>query len=158
MKLKMTLIAFLLLALIASYGAMAQEAEMPEIEQIAADIGSIDLEMIKEFYNDNIQSYKQVADLFANDRINIYVEGYGTVGVVTENSAIKEINSGETENPTVNIKTNMDTIQKIMSGEKSMVDVMKSGEITLEGVGFLNWLRIAIANFMFTAASVFGLV
>ncbi|UCC92059.1 MAG: hypothetical protein JSV39_02245 [Candidatus Aenigmatarchaeota archaeon] len=122
------------------------------------ETSGIDLEMIKDFYNNNIQSYPEVANLFANERLNLYIEGYGVVGVVTQDSEIKEMSEGELADPTVNINTDMETIEKIMNGEVSVVDELKSGDITFEGVGFWNWLKIAFANFIFSILSVFGMV
>ncbi len=135
--------------LVISQNAVAEETnKTPEI----------DLEMIKDFYNNNIQSYSEIADLFADERLNIYIEGYGNVGVVTENKKIKEISEGELENPTVKINSDMETIRGIIDGEISIADELKSGDIAFEGVGFWNWLRLAFANFLFTLASIFGMV
>ncbi|MEE9322921.1 MAG: hypothetical protein V3U72_00090, partial [Candidatus Aenigmarchaeota archaeon] len=105
--------------LVISQNAVAEETnKTPEI----------DLEMIKDFYNNNIQSYSEIADLFADERLNIYIEGYGNVGVVTENKKIKEISEGELENPTVKINSDMETIRGIIDGEISIVDEFKSGD------------------------------
>ncbi len=122
------------------------------------ETSEIDLEVIREFYNSNIQAYPEVANLFVNERMNIYVEGYGVVGIVTQNSEIMEISEGELADPTVKINTDMQTIEKIMNGEVSVVDELKSGGITFEGVGFFNWLRLAFANFIFSILSFFGMV
>jgi putative sterol carrier protein len=90
-----------------------------------------------------------VANLFANERINIYMEGFGIVGVVTQDSGIAEISEGELADPTVNIRSDLETVEGIVKGEIKIIDALREGKITYEGVGFFNMLRFAFANFLF---------
>ncbi len=146
MNFKFLVIFFLFSFLILTPGALAETNET----------SGIDLDTIKDFYNNNINSYPEVAGLFANERLNLYIEGYGVIGVVTEDSEIKEISEGELADPTVNIRSDSETIEGIVGGEVSIIEAIKDGRITYEGVGFFNMLKFTFANFLFNLWLMFG--
>jgi hypothetical protein len=116
------------------------------------------LELVRRLYNENIGSVPQVRDLLANERINFHVEGMGCVAIVNRDGVMESIEPGEMPDPTMNMYTDVETLEDIMTGETEPLDALKEGRIWYEGVGFFNWLRFAFAGMLFNIASALGLV
>lgn len=116
----------------------------------------MDLETIRDFFNSNIKAYPQIAGMIPNERVNIYIEGFGSVSAVIEDSEITELAPGEIESPTLLIRSDIETVEGIMNGETDFLAALGDGRITIEGVGFFNVLRFAIANFLLSVWMLLG--
>ncbi|MCK4714302.1 MAG: hypothetical protein KAT35_01915, partial [Candidatus Aenigmarchaeota archaeon] len=116
------------------------------------------LEMVRQMYNQNIGSVPQVRDMLGNERINFFIDGLGCVAIVNENGEMASIESGEMSDPTMNMYTDMETMEGIVAGDVSPLDALKDGRIWYEGVGFFNWLRFSLAGLMFSIGAALGLV
>jgi hypothetical protein len=116
------------------------------------------LEMVRQMYNQNINSVPQVRDMLANERINFHIEDLGCAGIVNQDGVMLSIESGCLEDPSMNMYSDMGTLNDIMLGELDPVDALKEGRIRYEGVGFFNWIRFAFTNMLFTIASALGMV
>jgi putative sterol carrier protein len=117
-----------------------------------------ELDLVRDIYNQNINSVPMVRDMLANERINFYVEGAGVVAIVNEGGQMQSIEAGEMPDQTMNMYVDMETLEDIMVGETDPVEALKEGKITYEGVGFFNWLRFAFANAAFGIGAALGLV
>lgn len=125
----------------------APESVNKIIEHLHPTLPAISLETIKEFFDSGINANPTVAGMFANEKINVYVDGFGTVGIETKNSEIVSTNEGGFPDQTVNIKTSVQTIQEIYYGEKTALTAIKAGEISYEGIGLFKSIELGAANF-----------
>jgi putative sterol carrier protein len=116
------------------------------------------LAMVRDMYNNNIASSPQVRDLLANERINFYIDDFGTVSIVNVGGNMESIQDGELPDPTMNMYSDMETLEAIMLGSLDPVDALKEGRIRYEGVGIVNWIRFAFANLAFSIAALLGFV
>jgi len=86
-----------------------------------------------------------IAGMFANERINIIVDGTPMAGVVMEDGVIISAEMSPLEDPTMDMLTSKETVVAIFSGDVSFEDAILNGDITMEGVGF-NAIKMAFAN------------
>ncbi len=86
-----------------------------------------------------------MAGMFANERINIIVDGTPMAGVVMEDGVIISAEMEPLEDPTMNMLTTTETILAIFEGELSFEEAILDGDITMEGVGF-NAIKMTLAN------------
>lgn len=75
-----------------------------------------------------------------NERINFVADGE-TAFVILENGVVTEAGDGKTENNTVNVITDVETIEAIQMGETSVQEAVHENRIRIEGEGFLNGIR-----------------
>ena len=95
--------------------------------------------------------------MLANERINFYIENAGVAGIVNKDGKMESIQIGELPDPTMNMYTDMETLEDIIFGKLNVLDALKGGKITYEGVGFFNWVRFGFANFVFGILVVLGM-
>ncbi len=96
-----------------------------------------------------------IKTLFANDRINIYMEGIDTpFHAITENGELSRVGIVALEDPTVNMYTDVGTVKSMAEGKTTVSGALMEGRIRYEGVGLLNGLRLWIADFFFRMFSV----
>lgn len=86
-----------------------------------------------------------IAGMFANERINIIIDGNPVVGVVMHDGVIMSAETEPLDDPTMNMRTSMETVLMIFSGEKSFEGAILDGSIAMEGVG-LNSVKMMFAN------------
>ncbi|RLG58109.1 MAG: hypothetical protein DRN95_04895, partial [Candidatus Hydrothermarchaeota archaeon] len=147
------------------YGEIPGWEELEKLEPDLTDwpLGNITCDHSKsdnakkfmELYNSNLITLPIVSKLFANERINIYIEGGDDYSIVTSNKQIERVYGGPLEDQTVNIYTNQEIIEEINSGRLSITEALDEGKIRYEGVGFYNSLKFRIANFIFDIYSRF---
>jgi hypothetical protein len=111
------------------------------------------LQEVKELYNSNIQRVPILSSLFANERVNLNMEEGWTISFVTVDGRISEISPGPMEDYTVNIYSDIETIENIAEGETTFPEALGEGRIRYETVGFFNSLQFGIATFLL---SIFG--
>ncbi len=147
---------FAFLISVAVLGLLADGGQGQDVDGF--QVTQVQLELVRQLYNDNIGAVPQVRDLLANERINFHVEGMGCVAIVNRDGVMQSIEPGEMPDPTMNMYTDMETMENIMLGETEPLDALKEGRIWYEGVGFFNWLRFAFAGLLFNIAAALGLV
>lgn len=96
-----------------------------------------------------------VSQLVANERMDIFV-GEDTYYAVTIDGEVKEVGEGGVEDPTVNIISDCETVELISSGELGAMEAYRDGRIRVEGVGFINSVRIGFVNSVFSIYSFFS--
>jgi len=106
------------------------------------------LEQLMEMYNSNVEKAPAVAKFFKNERVNLYIEKIkkASISFVTKDGKMITVTKGELENPTVNVYTDMETIENIIRREMTFTEAMETGKITYKGVGFFKSIKIAIAK------------
>lgn len=107
-------------------------------------------------YSDDLDQLPMASNIASNEKINVYVQ----VGDSTLNTAIIIIDGnaagferGSLSDPTMNVYTDESTVREIIDSDdptSAITSALKDGKIKLEGVGFMNSLKIAIANFLMT--------
>lgn len=115
-------------------------------------------------YNQNVDILPEnVKGMLGNERINIHVRmddgSEKVIGIVTKDAVITETEEGGLGDPTINAHISEEKINSLVSSKDPAADLMemiKTGEMSLEGVGFFNWLRIAFLNFLMWLFSLFG--
>ncbi len=113
------------------------------------------LEHFKLAFTEIIQ-LPMVSSLIGNERMNIYVDGEFEGHLVTVNGEIVGMGEDELEDPTLNIHVDKKLVDGSMEEEMTFAEMVQSGLIRLEGVGFANSLRFAISQFLFNVYSFFG--
>ena len=148
-----TLLILLAFSLVAMPGCLAQEDSAGTDQSL----NDAQLDLVRNIYNNNIGAVPQVRDMLANERINFYIEDAGVAGIVNKDGKMESIQIGELPDPTMNMYTDMETLQDIIFGKLNVLDALKEGKITYEGVGFFNWVRFGFANFVFGVLVALGM-
>jgi len=101
--------------------------------------------------------------LFANERINLYLnmnnETEITFGLVTENKIVKSFQMMEVDDPTVNVYTSEETVQRIITATNplgELKDALKNKEITYQAIGFTKKIKFGFSGFFVKMASWFS--
>ncbi|NIS74276.1 MAG: hypothetical protein GTO08_03175, partial [Deltaproteobacteria bacterium] len=121
----------------------------------AADTDEYDIEMFREVFSEIIKD-PTIAGMIGNERINIFVDDEIKGHIITQNSELVETGEDELDDATLNVYVGSETIQDLIDEETTFLDAFREGKIRLEGVGFFNALRFAIAQFLFNLYSFFG--
>ena len=111
--------------------------------------GEENIETIRELYNTNLHKIPIIASLFSDERINLYVEGDTVFSFITKNGRIESISEKEMKDQTVNIYTDVETIEEILEGKIDFIEAIKSGKIRYDGVGFFNSFKFNVAKIAF---------
>ena len=110
--------------------ALAQQAGADKLASIMAGI------------NENLDSVPGFARaIFANENINFYAPE-PMYHIITRDGFLVIMGDGEYPEPTINVKTDEDTIIAIMKGEISFGEALESGRISYEGVGFVKSVKM----------------
>jgi len=90
--------------------------------------------------------------LFGNQKLNINIQDDSKtliLGIETENNKIKSFIKQELTEPTLNIYTDLETLNKIVTTEdpqQTLLDSISEGKITYEAVGIVNKLKFGLIN------------
>ncbi len=71
------------------------------------------------------------------------------VGITSTASMVVDSGDGETEGNTVNVRTDLATIEEIESGNLTALEAFDQDRIIIEGEGFFSWIKFAIMNFFY---------
>jgi len=112
------------------------------------------LEEIRPLF-ESLASVPVLSDLIFNNKANVYVEGYKDFSLVFENGKLIEINEALVSDPTVNIRTDIGTVQDIIDGKTTIVSAIQEGRAVYEPVGILNAITNAVSGFFFGIFSFF---
>ncbi|MEA2003958.1 MAG: phosphatidylserine decarboxylase [archaeon] len=112
---------------------------------------AVSAESITYIYTSYLATIPVISDLFSDEKINIHVDGESVYSIVTEDKMIKDVYEHHLDDPTINIYTDMETSEKVASGELDIIDALEDGSINYEGVDFANMLKFGIANVFFDA-------
>ena len=113
--------------------------------------------------NPNVPSF--VKSIFGDQVIHIIIEKTGgdiELSAVTDSDAyITEIESGEPENPTLLVKSNDETVDKILNSDEpgsEAMNALNNGDITYEGIGIKNKIVVGVAKTVQSILSILGLI
>ena len=95
-----------------------------------------------------ITSSPVLSDIFGNERMNIYILGMGEYYVVVNEGEIVEEGEGELPDQTMNVYTDVHTVQMLESKKISPLGAIKKDLIIYEGVGFVEGIKFWIADFL----------
>ena len=90
--------------------------------------------------------------LFGNQKLNINIQDDSKtliLGIETENNKIKSFIKQELTEPTLNIYTDLETLNKIVTTEdpkQTLLDSISEKKITYEAVGIVNKLKFGLIN------------
>ena len=110
---------------------------------------AVSADSITYIYTSYLATIPVISNFFADEKINIYVDGESVYSIVTEDKMIKDVYEYHLDDPTMNIYTDTETSEKVASGELDIIDALEDGSINYEGVGFANSLKFGIANVLF---------
>lgn len=106
------------------------------------DLESLDLEKLVETYNQNLEKVPGfVKNIFGNEKINLYIDGELFVGLAGEGGKIDEYKKGGIDKPTMKVLTTSDTIDKLIDGDKTLLEAVKDKSVSYEGVGFIGKIK-----------------
>ena len=104
---------------------------------------------IEQQYNPNVDKLPVfIRNFFGNERMNVYIDGI-VAGLVSKDGRIIEVKEGEISNPTVKVFVKKSTAGSIMHSDDPATAfqiALKYGEIRVEGVGVINWVKYSMAN------------
>ena len=86
-----------------------------------------------------------MGDMFANERINIYVDNQPAASIIIVDGIIEEV-GGVIEDPSMNMYLDSEIIDRMISGGLEFVEALLNGDIKYEGVGFFNAIKVFFAN------------
>ena len=72
-----------------------------------------------------------------------------TIGVVIEKGKLVEFQQGAIKDPSVNVYASEKTVKHLLETQDAneFKNAMKNGDIQLEGVGFINWIKFSVTGF-----------
>lgn len=86
--------------------------------------------------------------MIGNERVNFYA-GNETAYVLLQNGKVVDAGDGQAEDNTVNVRTDLRTIEEIEAGNLTPLEAFRQDRIIIEGEGFGNWLKFAMMNLFF---------
>ncbi|MBN2112386.1 hypothetical protein JW707_04790 [Candidatus Woesearchaeota archaeon] len=119
-------------------------------------ISQEELEDIKTMYNNNIGAAPVISKFFANERINLYIDGTGEVFFETVNGVVGVIHEGFEPDHTLNMFTDSETVDMILAGEMSVEQALDEGRITYDGEGAFKSVKFGFAKLMFWFYEIFA--
>ncbi|MFQ3319160.1 MAG: hypothetical protein ACI8UR_000552 [Natronomonas sp.] len=150
----------IILAVLMTVGLAA--AAVPATAQTADQ----DAETVAETYNDNIDQVPDVIkNRFADERVEISVEASdGTAqtytAVTDEQARIQELKEGS-DDPTIHVSTDEETINEVANADDPKaagLEAYNSDEVTVEGVGFTNKVKVGAAKVSYRVGSALGIL
>ena len=135
-------------------------SSMAKIQASGLEYAGVHFKEIKKFieeeYNPAIEKGEMpdwIIGIFGNERIILYIEKEDgstlVMGLISKDGRITEIKEGEISNPTVKVFVKESTVRSIMHSDDPVTALqiaLKYGEIRVEGIGMLNWIRYFTAN------------
>jgi len=116
---------------------------------VSAESERLNVSDFSSYYNSEVAGQSRLIDkIFGNERINFYLDQNLFFGVVTSDGKIIEQNMVGITNPTLNVYTEGETIQKMIDGRHTIEDAIASGEIQYRGVGFAKRTKFWMIHFV----------
>ncbi len=93
-----------------------------------------------------------ILNQFANARINVHIGGLADgFHIITKDKKVQSADVGLLDDPSVNVFSDTETLEKLRKGTLSPKEALKNGSIRWEDVGtfgffvnFVNWLAISL--------------
>ncbi len=112
----------------------------------AANHASFNLPEIVNTINQNSDAIpKQLAQIFGNERINVYFED-GVIGAVTVRGKITEYYSQEISNPTLKVYLDSRTATALAERRESLNAALASGKVRYEAIDAITKIKMIIAE------------
>jgi putative sterol carrier protein len=101
------------------------------------------LDNIKADYNSgNINMFESVSSLLKNEQIEITLEDGATLILITVDGEMTEFYEGSYDDLSFKVTMSDEVFVELADGELDLENALKNKEITLQGVGFLNNLKV----------------
>ena len=101
------------------------------------------LDNIKADYNSgNINMFESVSSLLKNEQIEITLEDGATLILITVDGEMTEFYEGSYDDLSFKVTMSDEVFAELADGELDLENALKNKEITLQGVGFLNNLKV----------------
>ncbi|MBW2981876.1 hypothetical protein KY343_03280 [Candidatus Woesearchaeota archaeon] len=119
-------------------------------------IRTVDLSPFIEAYNSEVKNNPTIAKIFANQKINLYIEGAEEYSMITSDLGIEQAEQGFLEDPTMNVFSDVETFEDISIGDLGFMEALDQGRVTYEGVGFVNSIKYGALNLIYSIYSFFA--
>jgi hypothetical protein len=96
-----------------------------------------------------------LAVLIGDAAMNIYVDSCVS-HITTVGGVVTEMGEGELGANTVNVYTDQATMDEMEAGELGFLDAYDAKRVRIEGEGFVEGLKFAIAEFLYNLGKIFG--
>ena len=103
---------------------------------------------VERLFNEALLEVPTLGDYIGNERVNIIVQDEGSYYLLIEDKEIYQSGGGNIEDPTVQVITDVSTLDEINEGVLNPLDAYKEGRVKIEGVGFVNGIKYWFAEFM----------
>jgi hypothetical protein len=144
------IIFMLMIVMIASF-AFADNEISPVTGEILMD--NIDL-IAKDIEGQELPSFIQL--IAKNQKVNGYITLYNgeiaTLNIIIEQGVITKFQKGESEESTLEVRTNEKTITKIISSENPGLELKKAmddGNINYRAIGITNQIKVGVLNIVY---------
>ncbi len=122
-----------------------------KVQQITDDAHTTrnaELDSIRNLYEEGLLAFPTLGGFLGNERANIIIEGKNNYHALTDEGELYELGGGAIDDPTVEIVTDVGTLEEIDQGVLSPLLAYKEGRIKIEGVGFFGGIKFWFAEFM----------
>ena len=105
-------------------------------------------------YAENLEDIPFATSIASNERINLNVsmdEEDLLISIIVTDGTITIFEKGSMEDANMNVYTDESTVREILDAENpvsSAQAALKDGRVKMEGVGFVNSIKISIANIL----------
>lgn len=106
-----------------------------------------DVDKIRSLYVDGILAFPFMGDFFSDERADIIVAGEDNYHAVTVEGELVEVGGGMLEDPSVEIVTDMETLEGIDSGVVDPLGAYKEDRIKVNGIGFFEGIKFWFGEF-----------
>ncbi len=107
-----------------------------------------ELDMIRNLYEEGLLAFPTLGDFMGNERANIIIEGGNSYHALTDQGELYEVEGGTIDDPTVEIITDMPTLDEINSGLLSPLEAYQQDRIKINGIGFVEGIKFWFAELM----------
>lgn len=156
-----------LLGLLVAVGVVLAATTAPAAAQTGGDDPLVgDLQELKETYNENLDEVPDfVEEELADERVEAVVttdDGtYRYHAETGEDARVETLERGGADDPTVRVRTDAETLREIRDADDpaaAAVDAYDRGEITIEGVGVADTVRVEAVKAAVAVGRVLGLL
>jgi len=107
-----------------------------------------ELDAIRNLYQQGFLAFPTLGDYLGSERANIIVEGKNNYHVLTDEGEIYDLGGGTIDDPTVEIVTDVGTLDQINSGALHPIAAYQEDRIKANGVGFFEGIKFWFAELM----------
>jgi hypothetical protein len=124
------------------------DSKVQQITDEAHYIRNAELDAIRNLYEQGLLAFPTIGDFLGNERANIMIEGGNSYHALTDEGELYEVSGGAIDDPTLEIITDVATLDEINSGTLSPLVAYKEDRIKINGIGFVEGIKFWFAEFM----------